>query len=83
MASMPARSRPRPPAATFTVLFVGRLVERKGRRLCCARSASSRAKTKTLGLIIVGDGPERAALAGLAAASPASGAHRAAGPARA
>jgi glycosyltransferase involved in cell wall biosynthesis len=55
---VPARTAPMRPGAPFTVLFVGRLVERKGvSHLIDAMSLLSAERQARL--VIVGDGPER------------------------
>ncbi len=57
---------------SFDILFVGRLVERKGVRILI--DAVARLQDRGVRLTIVGDGPERSALEAAAGASGAAGA---------
>ena len=62
----PAEPRVLPADAPFTILSVGRLVERKGNDVLLRALAALRPKVPRARVVIVGDGPERGKLEALA-----------------
>jgi glycosyltransferase involved in cell wall biosynthesis len=64
---------PRSPGDGRTLLFVGRLIERKGAAFAVRAVAELARQGRDVRLVIVGDGPERAALSALATSLDVAG----------
>jgi colanic acid/amylovoran biosynthesis glycosyltransferase len=72
LARIPQRDRTGP-GGRFSVLFVGRMVEKKGLRVLLAAIAALRARGRDLEVQAIGDGPEESALRAEASAAGLDG----------